>query len=395
MNKEMRQLRANLQLAGEAAEDVGAEKEEVEKELRSVQRSLDDMQSAAEEAQANDDDNRGTIRDLTITLATHQHYLFAARRSWTAQQQLLEGSNATLDRIAEEARQAGEGAKGQISLLSKELLESQTERDDLQLRSGELQAEVAAGASSNEELRATINRQEDRIRAVSVELVEAKQEIMNLELRIEIGEQNRQTDSASRDQHQEELEQAQAVKKGLEVRIVSLRGDLDAARFSLETQTTELQGHLDTAQIELEKKSQAMERLQSELSDSEDRIKSADEALSAKTAELDDLLEQVQAQDTAVVNLTERMKGAEIARDIAEAEATSAQQTLAAVTAQNSRITAEKDSEMAQMDALISDLHSRLAQTKSDGDGVESAELEELEERVARKLPSNEWENDA
>ncbi|ORX40644.1 hypothetical protein BD324DRAFT_678089 [Kockovaella imperatae] len=138
MKNEMRQIKANLQLAEEAAEEVGTEKLEVEQELEALRAAT----AAAEQ------DSQSAIRGLVITLAMHRQFVSAAQNAWSDQRKKLEEGSAAIERISIDATTALRSATDEIDTLSKQIFEARAEiqrlSEDMKARTEVAESNAAA-----------------------------------------------------------------------------------------------------------------------------------------------------------------------------------------------------------------------------------------------------------
>jgi predicted nucleic acid-binding Zn-ribbon protein len=272
LENEIKQAKANLQLAEEAAGENAREQEDAVRELR-------DQEQITLKAEVN-------LRTVVLALAVHHKSIVESRREWYARTKMLRQSDATIDRIRETATQALQGAASRL--------------DGLTATVTTLRAEQLAAIGEHGRL-LKINER------LGSELGEARTELSDRTTALEQTLQDLSSAEASIEALKSELSEArlqvEQITTSTSERIAGLESELDtvhAHKASLESEIADLLAKLLIA----EKVSDELQESQSvqdstiamELQAAQARIKELDseletllESLAALEGERDDL----------------------------------------------------------------------------------------------------------
>ena len=331
MKIEIRQLKANLQLAEEAAEEVGAEKLEVEKEL-------EDLKAASFDGS----DAQTTIRELVIALATHRQYISATQAGWKKQRQSLQAGNDTLDRISNDATNALTAATLEISSLSQSLYESKAEAQCLSELVEEREASLAQAIEGRNRAEAPLLEKQSEVDAGVADLQAADEEIAALSANLDKATVGTATD------------------------VDGLRSELQAQQDALAERTEQL----TMARRQVDEATHRLASAEDQLAVSSSRVKEQDIEISRLQEKVMDLQEDAARLSAQVSDLKVQLDGKP--EDVQKAEL-----ALELAVAEHERVAASQESE-------ISELRGRLGAGAGPAAGLE--EISDLVERIAGEL---------
>ena len=409
---ELKQAKANLQLAEEAATDNCTDKDEAMKELSKVQKTLDErlveLQRAREEHSASDtqvkemlgriagleqtasmaqsmvEQQDVTLRDVTLALAVYHLSATEAQRHWHARTKSLQDSDETLDRIRQDATTALESAKEQLGDLSLKVVDLETHlqsarqaesSSDIQVKSLQVDlAKTQAQLGDAERTKADLQGAANRVSELESETKDAADRIRGMEEDIDgllnklaTVERARGVDQAHAEAHAEtetKLEAAVAKVKSLEGELETLLENLAAlekgseeASMTRKKETDEVERRLAQTVANLKVATTKASGLEAQLSDAESVMAKATDASFADKIAMDEL--RVTMQDLESISNIATTKRAQLESQMDEIRAdlsksiearTIAQQDVEKVTLQYDNVKAELATTRFQLD---------------------------------------------